>query len=72
MDEIKYEITKRDDGSFGVEFIIETPEQRVWFHDNVAIKVAECGDFIGNVYDIFRCKDLYSRGGTFVRKQINS
>jgi len=67
MDEIKYEISQADDGTFKVSFIIENPEQRVWFHDNVAIQIAGNGDFIGTVYDIFR-RDFASCGGSFVRK----
>ena len=48
---MKYKIKPSGDGvTYELTFTIESEEDHITLHDLVAIKIAESGDFIGDVY----------------------
>ena len=65
---MKYEIRKEKRG-YSVKFYITTKEEKKWFHDMVAIRVANAGRFIADIYNIYRKRDFNESVGSFTRKE---
>ena len=51
---VYYAIEKLEENSIRVTLTLPSKEAIQWFHDQVAIKIAEPGRFIGEIYEAYR------------------